>query len=81
MNTSAGLLAPSAFSRSISSSSLPSIRFTLNAGGIGEIAVEPLVGVIVARGIDVDLTFRMSRKSRAGECRDGSDKREHARSR
>ena len=29
MNTSAGLLAPSAFIRSINSASLPSIRFTL----------------------------------------------------
>ena len=64
---SAGLLAPSAFIRAISSSGVPSMRFTWMPVGLGEVVVERLVGVVVPRGIDVHLVGQRRGGGEGGE--------------
>ena len=59
ISTSAGLRAPSFLRRSISASSPASMRLILMPGLLGEVVVQRLVGLVVARRIEVeDLVLR-----------------------
>ena len=53
ISTSAGLRAPSLRMRSISGSSPPSMRLILMPVSLGEVVVERLVGLVVARRVEV----------------------------
>ena len=74
-SSSAGLSAPSLFSRARSRSS-PLDPVDLDAGGLGEVVVQRLVGLVVARRIKVQdrvLGSEGRRRGKRGQERDGAE--------